>query len=142
MTRAHVNHRADAQREFMSVIAEYEAGNQRVRELAAQAYANIGLVNLTVLPEDTLAERIDRYRAAAKAYEAAIAISQRSEWQAYYYVSLAFIHLGLQECDAAAKAWANADVSHNKATRPNPSYEPWRSYVEQQWPTSSCTLPG
>jgi tetratricopeptide (TPR) repeat protein len=141
LTRAQVDRRADAERALQQLIGEYQRGNQGVSDLAAEAHANLGLLNLTVLPGDTPAVVTTRYQVAAKEYSQAIEISRHPEWQAYYAVSLTFIHLSLGECDAAAEAWARAADLHRRAVRPNPSYEPWHDYVEKQWAGSACQRP-
>jgi tetratricopeptide (TPR) repeat protein len=141
LSRAHVSdYREDAAREFKKVIDEYR-GNQRIQNLAADAHANLGIVYSTVLPGDNPEEVKAGYRAAAQEYSEAIKVSRQPEWQAYYYLSLTFVNLGLEECDAAATAWINAGKQHESATRPNPGYEDWHAYIEKAWAISKCQKP-
>jgi tetratricopeptide (TPR) repeat protein len=141
LTRAHVDRRVDAERALQQLIGQYQGGNQGLSDLASEAHANLGLLNLTILPGDAPAVVRARYQVAAKEYSQAIQISRHPEWQAYYAVSLTFIHLSLDECDAAAEAWARAADLRRAAVRPNPSYEPWHDYVDKQWASSSCQRP-
>jgi len=142
------DHRADAQRELGTVIAAYNNGNSQVKQLASEAYANLGNLALAGVSGLARPQAEARYREAADHYRAAIAIS-RPEWSSYYALSLVFIHLGLKECEAAQQAWADANAAweqagklYGDATRLNPDYETWRADIEKRWGTSSCAKPG
>ncbi len=142
LSRAHEgDYRGDAAREFKKVIDEYHSSNQRIHDLAADAHGNLGIVYSTVLPGDDLEKVKAGYRAAAQEYSEAIKVSRRPEWRAYYSLSLTFVNLGLEECDAAATAWIDADKQHETATAPNPGYEDWHGYVEKAWAISKCQKP-
>lgn len=141
LTRAGVDRRADAERELRAVINAYAHGNNGLRDLAAEAHANLGLLNLTVLATDSPTVVRQRYRDAAAEYQEAITLSRRPEWQAYYSLSLTFIYLSLDECADAFAAWEQAASFERTAARPNPSLQPWRAYIDTQWTASTCSYP-
>jgi hypothetical protein len=65
-----------AEAHYQSVVDEFTAGNERIRELAAESYAGLGLLYMT--REDDLGSRLDsEYRKALRSYETAIATTHR-----------------------------------------------------------------
>lgn len=131
LSRAGKDHRADAEQEFMKVIDEFHTrGNERVRDLAAQSHGGLGYIYSIHLKEDQPADVTAKYRAALIEYQQAIAVSGRAEWQAYWYVSLTYVHLQLKECMMASTALATATQIYKTATQPHPTYDSWHSHVE------------
>jgi tetratricopeptide (TPR) repeat protein len=127
------DHWTDAEREFLKVIAEFDGGNQRVKELAAQAHANIGLTY--ILREDK-PDLEASYRRAAEHYHKAIELTRHADSRGLFYLWLAWIHVGMDECDMADEALANADEAYDRSTRTDPAHETFRATVERK--VSSC----
>jgi tetratricopeptide (TPR) repeat protein len=127
------NHWADAEREFLTVIADFENGNERVRELAAEAHGQLGLVYLPAVGDP---ETNSNFRRSAEEYHKAIELSRQPDRQATYYLWLAWIHIRMNECDLADEALAEANKLYAGSTRLNPEYEAFRLAVEEI--RSSC----
>jgi tetratricopeptide (TPR) repeat protein len=66
----------DAEREFRAVIAEFDRGNERVKELAAESYAGLGFVYLP-MQGDTDAR--EKYQKALASYIRAIELTERED---------------------------------------------------------------
>ena len=95
------DHWGDAEREFQDVIKQYLDGNARVREVAGEAYADLGFVHLPAAGDPTAP---DRYRRAAADYQNAIDVSQDDDRRAFFSSMRGFIlaRLGdVAEADAA-----------------------------------------
>lgn len=127
------DHWADAEREFLTVIADFENGNDRVRELAADAHAHLGLI---YLPAGGDPDANANFRRSAEEYHKAIELSRHPDRQAIYYLWLAWIHIRMNECDLAEEALAEANKVYAGSTRVNPEYEAFRLTVERI--RSSC----
>jgi tetratricopeptide (TPR) repeat protein len=91
----------EAAQAFARVIAAYEGGNQRVRQLAAEAYAGMGLVEL---PSADATDAAEGFRRSALAYRKAIEASRELDRTAAFYAMLGYVldRLGQRaESDAA-----------------------------------------
>ena len=121
---------ADAERELRQVVAEYERGNERVRELAGEAHAHLGLLSLP-FTDDPNPE--GQYRRAAEEYYQAIALTRRQELHAAYYRMLGFIYGRLKEYDEADKAYAEAiRLASVRAPERAAEYERYRWELQQE----------
>jgi tetratricopeptide (TPR) repeat protein len=100
-----------AQEQLQLVVDEYNRGNQRIQELAAEAYADLGL---SYLPAESM-PNVQSYQRAAGAYERAVQISFDPHRQAIFLSVLAHIYTHLQDlpraCDAYHRATA-LDPNH------------------------------
>lgn len=132
------DHWTDAEREFLGVVAEFDGGNQRVKELAAQAHANLGLIY--VLREDQ-ADPEASYRRAAEQYRRAIELTRHTDRQAVFYLWLAWIQVGMDECAMAVEALADADEAYDRSTRTDPDYETFRATVEREIAACQASVP-
>jgi tetratricopeptide (TPR) repeat protein len=99
------NHWADAEREFNSVIARYEANNPGLRVLAAEAHANLGLVHLPVLGEPG-AER--KYGLAVQEFLRARELSPRPERRGAFSGMLGFLYERLGRVEEARAVYEEA----------------------------------
>jgi tetratricopeptide (TPR) repeat protein len=93
-----------AQTQFRTVIEAYEHGNHRVQELAAEAWAGLGLA---LLPTTAAADS-QAYRRAAQAYQQAVALSLDPKRQAIFLDVLAHIHVKLNDLPRACDAYRQA----------------------------------
>ena len=131
-----------------------EAGNERLRDMAAQAYGFLGLV-YRYLPGDDAPEATRASR-AAKEYAAAVELlrpppnqpanSARLEQQAAHQLWLAYSYLGTGDCAAAATALAEAEATHRRAvsadrSQPTAKYDDWRKHVEAAQQQACITDP-
>jgi tetratricopeptide (TPR) repeat protein len=96
---------ARAEAQFLTVVRAYEAGNQRIRPLAVEAYAGLGLV---YLPPEGAVKAVGAYRRAAAAYERAINLSDVPERQGVFFGVLGHVYGRLGERDRAADAYGKA----------------------------------
>jgi len=104
----------EAETQFLAVIDDFERGNGRVRDLAIQAYANLGVVYLPSSPGDPDAGV--RYRRAADAYRKAIDLnrgrlhlsSDRKALQAFYYRMLGHIYTRAKDYEQAVASYREA----------------------------------
>jgi tetratricopeptide (TPR) repeat protein len=94
-----------AEAEFRAVIRNYEAGNQRIRPLASEAWVGLGLV---WLPPEGVAQATDAYRRAVDAYQRAIELSDTPEQQGVFYGMLGHAYDRLGEQALAIDAYRNA----------------------------------
>ncbi|HLZ27039.1 MAG TPA: hypothetical protein VKV73_06940 [Chloroflexota bacterium] len=100
------NYWPDAEREFNSVIADYDGGNASAKDIAAEAHSNLGFV---YLPPRCDPDRDARYRRAAAEYQKAIDLSVfHPTRQGFYYEMLGFIQTRLGALDAARSAYRSA----------------------------------
>jgi tetratricopeptide (TPR) repeat protein len=123
-----------AESAFKKVIADYEGGNQRVQEMAAESHANLGIV---YSPPECDPDPTPQFRRAAAEYQAAINISSRPARQAFFNRRLGEIYSRLKEYDAADKAYATAislDPDHRR------EYEAARQQSRQQAGPACQTL--
>lgn len=100
------NYWPDAEREFNTVIADYDAGNASAKDIAAEAHSNLGFV---YLPARCDPDRDARYRRAAAEYQKAVDLSLfHPTRQGFYYEMLGFIQSRLGALDAARSAYRSA----------------------------------
>ncbi len=99
------DHWADAEREFEQVIAEYEKGNRRAREMAAESHANLGFVHLPAAGDP---DAPDRYRRAAADYQRGFDLTVDNERKAFFASMRGFIFSRLHERVLAEEAYALA----------------------------------
>lgn len=125
------DHWADAEYEFKKVTSDFESGNDRIRNLAAQAYANLGLIYLP-FEGDSDAER--KYQQAVHEYQKAIAISQKAKEKANYYHMLGYIFSRLGVPDEADKAYV-------EAIRLNPEQRDSYEQLRKELPKTSVSAP-
>lgn len=97
-----------ARANFEAVIALNGGGNARLKERAAESYANLGLIEIgTADPTDPAAA----YRRALDAYGRAIELSRRDVRIATFSAYAAWLHLALHDCRAAEDALRAADAA-------------------------------
>lgn len=96
---------ADAERELKNVIRVFRDGNERVREMAAESYADLGLV---YLPTATDPDADRAYRRAAEAFRSALGVTQRDERKALYLSLRGFALSRLGDAAGAQEAYAQA----------------------------------
>lgn len=106
---------ADAEQEFKSVIRTFRDGNERVREMAAESYADLGLV---YLPTATDPDAPRAYRRAAEAYASAEDLTQRDDRKAFYSSVRGFVLARLGDAAGADEAYARAvDLERDPAKK-------------------------
>lgn len=118
----------DAEQAFLAVITEYEGGNPRVREMTAQAQANLGAIYLPlttdVTPEPEFQRAADQYR---KAFE----LSRQPAFQAICQGMLGYIYTRLKEYEQADAAYATA-ISLAPDPTARTAYEQSRRNLQQE----------
>jgi tetratricopeptide (TPR) repeat protein len=120
------HHWREAEEQFLRVIEVFRAGNQRIRQLAAEAWAGLGLVHLPPAEAPDKA----RYRQAAADYQRAIELSTSPARQGTYYGMLGYIHARLGEPQLAHDAY-------DQAIRLDPENREWYLRERGSTPTSS-----
>jgi len=106
---------ADAESEFQSVIRAFRAGNERVREMAAESYANLGFVYLPAAGDPQAAPR---YRRAAESYQAAVTVTHRDDRKAFFFSMRGFAFSRLGDLAGADEAYRQAvDLEPDAAKR-------------------------
>ncbi|MGI9021796.1 MAG: tetratricopeptide repeat protein [Acidimicrobiales bacterium] len=109
------DHWADARREFDQVVAEFDKGNKRVTDMAAEAHANLGFIDLPAAGD---ADAADRYRRAATEYQRAAEITRQQDRKAFFFSMLGFISGRLGETAKAEQAYREAiRLAPDDATR-------------------------
>lgn len=98
-------YRAAADAHFRKAIAAYDTGNARVQNMAADAYANLGLLALP-LPGD--AQALQQYRLALQHYERAITLSTDDRRKAIFYAQIGTIYARLGDQGAADRSFDEA----------------------------------
>jgi tetratricopeptide (TPR) repeat protein len=88
---------SDAEREFLAVIDEYERGNPRLTELAAEAHAGLGIVYSPAVDDP---DRAAKYRQAAASFAEAIALTTQEDRRAIFARNLEFVCGRLAELNA------------------------------------------
>ena len=126
---------ADAEGEFLTVTAEFEGGNMQVRNLAAESYANLGLIAFLIA---SAPDTEPAYRRAAEQYHKAIELSRHQDRQAIFYLWLARIDLRLGDCAAANTALVDSDQAFADVTFPLPSYAAFREEIQRERAEASC----
>lgn len=103
----------EAQHQFRTVTDAYEQGNDRVADLAAEAWSSLGLIEVQGAEGD---ER--QFRAAAEAFEKAIAVSTRADRQSLWYGYLGYTYCKLGRRRDAVEAYEAArEMAPDEATR-------------------------
>jgi len=101
---------AEAEARFLQVIQAYGGRNVRVRELAAEAHAELGWVYRPFGPDDPGAR--DKYLRAADEYEAAIKLYQetgrRRNRQAFFFSQLGYLLTRAGDATGASEAHTTA----------------------------------
>ena len=124
----------DARQEYAFILAEYERGSTRLRDLAAEAHADLGLIEIvgseTVTPSDQLR--------AVEEYNRAITISPHPDRQAVFYTALANTHLLIGACEQAQEALQKAEESYSDFQQANPKlrredFEAFYQQVMEKW---------
>jgi tetratricopeptide (TPR) repeat protein len=109
----------DAEARFLSVVAAYRGGNQRVRQLAAESYAGLGLVHLPSRGEPNAKAK---YLRAADDYQQAISLANDRTRQGVFYGMLGHIRTRLRDLQGAR-------VAYEAAARLDPANRDW--YLDQ-----------
>ncbi|MFN2504047.1 MAG: TIR domain-containing protein [Acidimicrobiales bacterium] len=99
------DHWAEAERAFQQVVGEFRGGNARVREMAAEAYANLGFVHL---PASGDPDAAGRYRQSASDYQSAIDLTGDDERKAFFFSMRGFVFGRLGDTAQADQAYATA----------------------------------
>lgn len=124
----------DAGQEYAFILAEYERGNTRLRDMAAEAHADLGLIEIvssaTVTPSDQLR--------AVDEYNQAIAISPHPDRRAVFYTSLANTHLLIGACEQAQESLLQAEENYSGFQQANPKlrredFEGFFQQVTEKW---------
>jgi len=89
---------------LISIVQEFEAGNLRIRHLAAEAH---GILALLALPTEDDPDPAS-YRLAAQEYREAIRLSRDPVRQASFYGSLGWVYGRLNEPDEVNRAFDEA----------------------------------
>ena len=121
----------DAAAELQKVVDAYNAGNQRIKEEAVEAQANLGLIQIL---KPAAGDRRAQLGAAVEAYESAIRLDReldvpRPQRQAVFQVWQGFAYVKLDDCDLARARLGLADTSYAQATQKDPTYAPFRADV-------------
>jgi tetratricopeptide (TPR) repeat protein len=101
------DHWDEAEDHYMNVIDEYESGNDRIRELAAESHAGLGLL-LYTREAGSGADAEAACRAAIASYETAIDITNRRERRGVFTGIVAEIQGRLGDLDAAVASYERA----------------------------------
>jgi len=109
LSQAEVANRwTEAEGRFLEVVRAFgsgDRGNQRLRELASEAYANLGLI---YLPSRGEAHAERAYGRAADAYKTAIGLSLDGHRQGVFHGMLAYVHGKLDEVGDACAEYERA----------------------------------
>jgi tetratricopeptide (TPR) repeat protein len=99
------NQWTEARAQLAKVIEDFNRGNQNVQELAAEAYAGLGLI---YLPVGGAPSAKTQYRQAADAYQQAVRLSLDSRRQGVFLGTLAYIYSRLGDLPRACDAYDRA----------------------------------
>lgn len=106
LSQAEVEDRwAEAEQAFEQVVDAYLDGNDRLRELAAESYANLGLVHLPAIGDPGA---VSGYRTAAADYARAIDLTRDDSRKALFFSMRGFILSRLGEAQGADDAYRQA----------------------------------
>jgi tetratricopeptide (TPR) repeat protein len=126
---------SSAEHELKIVTQDYEQGNTRVRDVAAEAYNLLGLIYLR---RDTNAATIpaERLCQAAAAYTKASKTSGYAERLATFHRMLGYIYMNLGRPDEALQAYDQADGYYKDAIQRDPGsqakFEASREQLQQE----------
>jgi tetratricopeptide (TPR) repeat protein len=96
---------SEAEAKFLSVVAAYRGGNERVKQLAAESYAGLGLVHLPSVGEPNTK---GKYLRAADDYQQAITLTDDPTRQGVFYGWLGHIRTRLGDRQGARDAYEAA----------------------------------
>jgi tetratricopeptide (TPR) repeat protein len=120
-----------AESQFRSVVADYEAGNTRVKDLAAEAHSLIGYITmLRSSPTDVQAQTASFTTALAE-YQRAIDLSVRPDRQAFFNRMQGYLHCRLADWDQASQAYDRAVGLESDATT-QASYQELRRQLQNE----------
>lgn len=111
---------AQAQQGFRGVIADYERGNARVKAMAAESHAFLGL--LAWQQPSTGQDAGASAQQAIQEYKQAIELSRLPERQALFYSMIGQLYNQTQDCEQADKAFATAAELDPQQAQ---TYEEW-----------------
>lgn len=117
------DHWLEAERELRSAIEQYDAGSERARDLAAEAYGALGII---AAPTEGDPDSGTRFRQAADMYIHAIELSRHPSRVAHFYRMLGYMYERLNELDHADSAYARA-----KAADPDPTRDAYYEELRQ-----------
>lgn len=92
----------DAEKELLQVVKEYLDGNPRIRDMAGEAYADLGFVHLPAAGDP---DAPDRYRRAAADYQSAIDVSGDDDRRAFFSSMRAFAFTRVGDLAKADEAY-------------------------------------
>jgi tetratricopeptide (TPR) repeat protein len=101
----------NAETQFRSVAAEYDAGNKRLKDLAAEAHGLLGFIaafRTNAESSSSTEGRAARYSAASTEYAKAIDLSLRRDRQALFNQMQGYLQCRLGEWDLAAELYTRA----------------------------------
>jgi tetratricopeptide (TPR) repeat protein len=99
----------DARDEFNNVLAVYQAGDETIKYLAAESYANLGFLSIHSAGEAKGSQRDEHYRLALEQYQRAVGLSDAHPTrQAFFYSRVGDIAAQLGQLDTTEDAYAAA----------------------------------
>ncbi len=114
----------DADRELTTVIAEYEAGNKGVQDLAAEAHFLMASVRMPAVGNP---DKASFYRAAVEEYRKAIELSLHDARKALFFDAIGWVMERLGETEEARRAYQQAiDLAPDDAAK-----DFYRNHLEQ-----------
>lgn len=111
-----------AEQQLKKVIATYDAGNMRVKELAAQAHGDLAVV---YLPEAGDPKATEKYRRASEEYLLAIRLTRFPSLKAAYDVDLGYIYERLKD-------YVHAEAAYSQAMHADPPHAMYYQKLRQQ----------
>jgi tetratricopeptide (TPR) repeat protein len=129
------NYWHSAEEAFNGVIADFEGGNERVQKLAAESYANLGLI---ALQQANSSQNTADYEAADTHWERAIALSGDSRAITTYQLWRAHISLIIGDCVTADQHLGDAISTYNYVIEPDPDIEDFLAVIREKRETSQC----
>lgn len=106
---------SEAESNTRFVIQEFEKGNHRIKNLASEAHANLGILYWTRPAQGKQTKDNDLQLAAAE-FQAALELASSQGRKSLFYCYLAQLYEDLQEYDRADEAWQFAIQLETHAT--------------------------